>query len=158
MKEPILIVYFSQFGSTQRIAEMIQKRTGGELVRIFPENPYPESRDALLAQAKKEIESGYRPPLKSLSIDVQNFETIFVGTPNWWSSLTPPMASFLEGQDLSGKVIAPFVTHGGGGLGHVDKDIAKLCPNSIIKPALAIYGSDKGKAASLIEEWLAKMS
>lgn len=55
---------------------------------------------------------------------------IFVGTPNWWNTMAPPVATFLSNHDFSGKTLVPFTTHGGSGLGHYPEDMKKLCPKA----------------------------
>ncbi|NIV37833.1 MAG: flavodoxin, partial [Anaerolineae bacterium] len=103
--ERILIVYYSYSpsGNTRRIADLIRQEVGGTVHEIEPEAPYPRSYDATVDQAKGEIQSGYKPPLKSDLDSAKAYDTIFVGSPNWWSTIAPPVATFLSQHDLSGK-------------------------------------------------------
>jgi hypothetical protein len=94
--------------------------------------------NACTSQAKKEIQAEYKPPLKGQVEDMGNFTLILLGSPNWWSSIAPPAAAFLAGYDLTGKVIVPFCSPGGGGQGHLVRDIAKLCPGSRVLNCLAL--------------------
>lgn len=132
MAEPILIVYFSRSGNTRKIANLIQQAVGGTLHEIQPEAPYPNAYNAVVEQAKKEIQAGYKPALRLTLNHIEAYDAIFVGSPNWWNTLAPPVATFLAEHDLSGKTIAPSCTHGGGGLGKVAQDMAKLCPKSTV--------------------------
>jgi flavodoxin len=136
----ILIAYYSWAGSTRRIAEQLHAKAGGQLFEILPQAAYPGDYNACVAQAKKEIQAGLKPELKTKLEDVKPFDIILLGTPNWWSSIAPPVAAFLSAYDLSRKTIAPFLCHGGGGQGHIVKDIEKLCPHSSVLPCLAISG------------------
>jgi flavodoxin len=157
MAKHILIVYFSRSGNTRRIANLIQQEVGGTLHEIQPAMSYPGAYNAVVEQAKKEIHAGYKPALRSTLNHVESYDTIFVGSPNWWSTIAPPVATFLSEHDLSGKTIAPFCTHGGGGLGRIGQDIAKLCPQSTILSSLGIYGSGTGNAQAEVSAWLSKV-
>jgi len=157
MAEHILVVYFSRSGNTREIANLIHQEVGGTIHEIQPEVPYPDSYNAVLDQAKKEIQAGYKPALQSTVDRIESYDTIFVGSPNWWSTIAPPVATFLSEYDLSGKTIVPFCTHGGGGLGRIGQDIAKLCPQSTILSSLEIYGSGTGNAQAEVSAWLSNI-
>ncbi len=154
MKENILIAYYSRSGNTRKLAQLIHQKVGGTVHEIQPEVPYPASYNATVEQAKKEIQAGFRPPLKTKIEHIEAYDTIFLGSPNWWSTIAPPVATFLEENDLSGKTIIPFCTHGGGGRGRIEKDIAKLCPQSTVMPVFAIYGSGGRDVESQVSAWL----
>jgi flavodoxin len=157
MAEHILIVYFSRSGNTRKIANLIHQEVGGTMYEIQPQVPYPNSYNATVDQAKKEIQAGYKPALRSTLDHVEAYDTIFVGSPNWWSTTAPPVATFLSEYDLSGKTIAPFCTHGGGGLGRIAQDIAKLCPQSSILSSFEIYESGTENAQAEVSAWLRKV-
>jgi flavodoxin len=157
MAEHILVVYFSRTGNTRRIANLIHQEVGGNIHELRPKVPYPDEYDAVVEQAGKEIQAGYKPVLQSTLEHIESYDTIFVGSPNWWSTIAPPVASFLAGYDLAGKTIVPFCTHGGGGLARLGKDIAKLCPQSTILSAFEIYGSGAGNAQAKVSVWLGEV-
>lgn len=150
----ILIVYYSWSGNTRRVAKAIHEIVGGDIVELEPEEPYPESYNATLERAKREIRSEYRPPLKTKIDGIEVYNVIFVGSPNWWGTIAPPVASFLSQYNLSGKTIAPFFTHGGGGLQRMLDDLKKLCPFSKILPAFTVYGSGGGNLKDRLYRWL----
>ncbi len=154
MTEHILIAYFSRSGNTCKIAKLIQQEVGGTLHEIQPEVPYPKAYNATTDQAKREIRAGYKPPLRSTLDHIEAYDTIFVGSPNWWSAIAPPIATFLSEYDLSGKTIVPFCTHGGGGSGRIAQDIAKLCPRSTVLSILGVYGSGSGNVQAEVSAWL----
>jgi flavodoxin len=158
MAEHILVVYFSHSGNTRKIANLIHQEVGGTIHEIQPEAPYPNSYNAVVDQAKKEIQAGYKPALESTLDHAESYDTIFVGSPNWWSTIAPPVATFLSKYDLSGKkTIVPFCTHGGGGLGRIGQDIAKLCPQSTVLNSFEIYGSGGVNAQDRVSAWLRKV-
>ena len=149
-----LIVYYSRSGNTGKIADLIQQEVGGTIHEIVPETPYPRSYDATVDQAKVEIQAGYKPPLKSTLDSVEAYDTVFVGSPNWWSTIAPPVATFLSQHDLSGKTVVPFCTHGGGGLGRIGADIGRLCPKSTVLSCFGVYGSGGVDAGAKVSAWL----
>jgi flavodoxin len=157
MAEPILIACFSRSGNTRKIANLIQQEVGGTLHEIQVAVPYPASYNAVVEQAKKEIQAGYKPALQSALDHIESYNTIFVGSPNWWSTIAPPVATFLSEYDMSGKTIVPFCTHGGGGLERIGQDIAKLCPQSTVLSSFEIYGSGAGNAQAEVSAWLRKV-
>ncbi|VBB04911.1 flavodoxin signature [Lucifera butyrica] len=155
MSKKILIVYYSHSANTRKLAKLIEQETGGTLCELLPEKAYPVDYNTVVEQAKKEIQAGFRPDLKTKVKDIASYNTVLIGTPNWWSTIAPPIATFLESYDLSGKNVAPFCTHGGGGSGHIEATVKKLCPDSTVLSALSVYG-DTAKGAQ-VESWLKKI-
>ena len=127
----VLIAYFSHsFGNTRQIAHMIQKETGGDIFEIKPKTPYTKVHKGVVAQTRKEIDAGFKPELVAMPEKLDEYDVIFVGTPNWWNTMAPPVATFLSNHDFSGKTLVPFTTHGGSGLGRYPEDMKKLCPKA----------------------------
>jgi flavodoxin len=157
MAEQLLIVYFSHSGNTRKIANLIHREVGGAIHEIQPKVPYPNSYNAVVDQAKQEIQAGYKPAVQSTLDHIESYDTIFVGSPNWWSTIAPPVATFLSEYDLSGKTIVPFCTHGGGGLGRIGRDIARLCPRSTVLSCLGIDGSGTRNAQAEVSAWLSQV-
>lgn len=139
-KEKILIVYLSRTGNTQAIAEMIHQEVGGDMVELKLETPYPEDYDKIVAQVDRENETGYLPPLKTEIENFGDYDMVFVGFPTWDMQLPPPMKSFLNEYDLSGKTVIPFNTHGGYGVGKSFQQVENLCPDSNIPEGFSIKG------------------
>lgn len=150
----ILIAYFSRSGNTKEIATQIKNATGGDIFEIETVNPYPSEYQAVVDQVKKEIGSNYKPPLKNKVDNMGSYNVIFVGSPIWWSTIAPPVATFLSSYDLSGKTIVPFVTHEGSGLGHSVSDIKKLCPTSTVLEGLPIRGNAAKSSNDDVSKWL----
>jgi flavodoxin len=153
----ILIAYYSHSGNTGKIAALIQKQIGGTLFSIEPETAYPTDHAQAVEQSKKEIPAGYRPPLKTKAPDLAGFDTVVVGSPNWLSTIAPPVATFLAENDLSGKKVAPFGTYGGGGLGKIAEDIGKLCPKSTVLEGAGFSGDGGADAEAAVSGWLKKI-
>ena len=138
--DKVLIVYLSRTNNTKTIAEIIHKNTGGTLVALELEKPYPENYRATVEQVVKENETGYLPSLKTKIDSIQNYNVVFVGFPTWGMKLPPPMKSFLKQYDLSGKIIVPFNTNDGYGIGSSFETVKELCPKSKIREGFSIKG------------------
>src|SRR5678815_4699987 len=136
----ILIVYLSRTNNTKAIAEIIQRNVGGTLVTLELEKPYPENYQQTVQQVVKENESGYLPPLKTKIDSIQNFDIVFVGFPTWDMQMPPPIKSFFQKYDLSGKTIIPFNTNAGYGVGSGFESVKKLCHDCKILEGFEIKG------------------
>ena len=138
--ESILIVYLSRTGNTEAVAQMIQEEVGGTLIGIELENPYPEDYQAIVSQVDRENETGYLPPLETSIDNIEQYDTIYFGAPTWDMQLPPPMKSFLEEYDLSGKTVVPFNTNGGYGVGSSFDDIETRCAGCTVLEGFSVEG------------------
>lgn len=151
-----VVVYYTWAGHTRKMAEIIAAQTGADVLEIAPEQPYTQNYNTVVKQAQQEIREGHRPPIRDAKRDLSAYDVVYVGTPIWWGTMAPPVATFLSANDLSGKTIMPFTTHGGGGKGHSDRDIAKMCPNAKVMAMYAAYEGG-GRAAEIeIAAWIGK--
>lgn len=152
-----LVVYYSRSGNTRAIAEAIHATVGGDIVELQPVTPYPEAYRATTDQAKRELASGYKPPLKNKIEHIEAYDVVFVGSPNWWGTVAGPVRTFLSEYDLSGKRIAPFITHEGSALGRSVADIKIFCPKATVLDGLAVRGSRAASAQGEVSAWLKKL-
>jgi len=150
----ILVVYFSHSGNTKEIANQIKELTGGDIFEIQPAKAYPSDYQACVDQAKKEINANYKPALKTKLKSISSYDIIFVGSPCWWSTVAPPVATFLSSYDFTGKTIVPFMTHEGSRMGRSVSDIKKLCPKAKVLEGLPVRGSNVKEAKSEVKKWL----
>ena len=143
-------------GNTEVIARMIQEIVGGDLFKIETVDSYPEDYTQTTEVAQSELNMGARPELSTHLENIDKYDIIFIGYPNWWGTMPMPIFTFFEEYNLSGKVIIPFCTHEGSGLSRSVKDIEKLNPNSEVFPALAIRGGSVKTPSSRksVETWL----
>lgn len=126
----LLIVYYSwSNGNTERIAKELQSVAGGDLLKIDTAVPYSGSYDEVVDQGQREVNRGYEPELKPLTVNPADYDVIAVGTPTWWYTMAPAVNTFFHGQDFTGKTVIPFMTNGGWP-GHVIKDMKKACPGA----------------------------
>lgn len=146
----VLIVYLSRTNNTKAIAEIIHHNVGGTLVALELEQPYPENYPATVQQVARENETGYLPPLKTRIDSMEKYDVVFVGFPTWGMQLPPPVKSFLNQYDLSGKTVAPFNTNGGYGIGSSFETVRALCPNSQVLEGFTIRGGSERDGQYLV--------
>jgi len=154
MNEKILVAYYSYSGNTRALAEAIADKTQGDLFEIVPEKPYSAEYQVVVDQVQKELEYGTRPALKNKLDHIDSYDFVFVGTPNWWSTIAPPVQTFLEMCDFSSKVLIPFCTHGGGGSGFIEKNAKRLSKKADVRDIFSCIG--KSFSAADVEVWLQK--
>ena len=149
----ILVAYFSWSGNTKVIAEKIHTQVGGDIFRIEPVTPYPDDyQETAYGIAKEQKDKGIHPPIKNT--DISSYDVIFVGTPAWWYTMAPPVMTFLEQNNFEGKIIVPFVTHGGGGSYTIDKDMAKLAKGAKVLSPFVVANRGNSNTDKNITEWL----
>lgn len=146
-------------GNNEYIARLIQQETGGELFAIETVQEYPGSHDALLEFAYNEMTDNARPELASQIENLDNYDTIFLGYPNWNSDLPMPLYTFLEEYDFSGKTIIPFTTHGGSGFSRTIDTIQELQPNAqVVQDGLSISRNNVPQAQSDVADWVSGLN
>lgn len=142
-------------GNVAQMAAWIQQEVGGELFSIRVKEPYPADYDACLDRAADEKAENVRPKLVEKVSDLSEYDVVFLGYPNWWYSAPMAVFSFLEENDLSGKSIVLFCSHGTGGLASSVKDISAVLPDSQIEGnVLGVYRDDIPQSQETIQNWL----
>ena len=145
-------------GNVEQLALWVQERTGGELFSIRVTEPYPSDWDECLERANEEKADGARPELAQSVENMEDYDVIFLGYPNWWYSCPTAILSFLEEYDLSGKQIYLFCSHGTGGLASSVEDIRAAIPNSSISEhVFDVYEEDAASSKQDIEIWLEEL-
>ena len=165
-----IVIYFSRAGeqygvgtiekgNTAIIAEMIAEKTNSDTFEIEPtDNRYDLSYNELTDYAKKEQSDNARPEYKG-SVDLSQYDTVYLGYPIWWGDLPMIVYTFLENNDFSGKTVYAFCTHAGSGDAGTASDIKKAILDATVNEnVLAIEGTTaqnkQDKAKSEVEEWL----
>lgn len=141
-------------GNTEVAAGMIQKLTEAELFKIDQVQAYSGDYNECIAQAQADQKRDARPELKSYPESIDEYDTIYLGYPNYWGTMPMAVFTFLEHFDFTGKRIRPFCTHEGSGMGNSITDIQRLCPGAIVEEGLAIHGGSVGNAGKNIEVWI----
>lgn len=141
-------------GNTKVVAHKIQKIINGDVFEIKPLHDYPYLYHDCTELAKKELNQNVRPKVKDIVSNIEEYDNIYLGFPNWWSTMPMCIWTFLESYDFSNKNIYPFCTHEGSGMGSSESDIKKLCPNSLVHKGLTIRGSKVFNSDETIKKWI----
>lgn len=145
-------------GNAELIANWIAEETGGDLFSIKTQNKYSSDYDECLNQARKERDNNERPALVGRVNNIDDYDVIFLGFPNWWYTCPMAVFTFVESYDLSGKTIIPFCTHGTGGLLRTIRDLKNLLPENceVLEP-IGVYRPEVKNSKSKVLDWLRKL-
>ena len=143
-----------EVGNTEVAANMIKELTDADLFQIEQAKPYAKDYNECIAQAQADQRKDARPELKHYPETLDEYDMIYLGYPNYWSTMPMAVFTFLEHFDFSGKAIKPFCTHEGSGMGCSVSDIKKMCPAAKIEKGLEIRGSSVERARNDIEKWI----
>ena len=150
----VLITYFSWSGNTEQVAQIIQQETGGNLFEIAPATPYTNDYNELLDIAQQEQSDNARPELAGQVENWEQYDTIFVGYPNWWSDAPMAVYTFLESYDWSGKTLVPFNTSASGGFGRSLSGLEESASGAAILEGISFTERILGDAQSEVTTWL----
>lgn len=160
-----IIIYFSRAdenyavgyiekGNTEVIAEYIRDITSADMFKVERKVPYAKDYDTCIKEAKIEINDDTRPEIVNTLDSIDEYEVIYVGGPIYWGVLPQPMVTQLEKLNWKGKIVRPFTTHEGSGLGIVSNQLKKICVGASIKDGLAIRGSSVYNSREIVEDWI----
>ncbi len=142
-------------GNTQYVAYIIQENTGADIFRIEPVTPYPMDHAELEEIVTEEKRNNAMPEIASEIEHLEQYDTIFLGYPNWYSDMPRIIYSFLEQYDLSGKTIIPFVTSGGSGFSNTIQTITEQEPDAtVVTDGLSISRTEVQDAKQEIIQWV----
>ena len=158
-KGKVAVVYFSwsSNGNTRFAAETVAAKAGADIFEIKAEKPYAAEYKACCDEAKPECRGKQLRPIQKIAgLDLAKYDVIFVGTPNWWGTMAPPVRTFLteNASALKGKTVCVFQTNGGGGMQNVEKDFAELVPDSKVLPAQAFSGGSIRDSVKELEKFV----
>ncbi|MBR2470391.1 MAG: hypothetical protein IKB43_09665 [Fibrobacter sp.] len=159
-----LVVFYSQTGSTKKVADVFQKARNADVFEIKTTAPYPSTYDSTVAAVRVQRESKQWPALTNPKADLAKYDTVFLGYPIMFGTFAPPIYSFLDSNDLSGKVVVPFCTYGSGGRKASAAELKTLEPKANVTLAYGISnkrisaeGADS-VVASEVEAFFADLS
>lgn len=143
-------------GNAAKLAAWIQEAVGGDLHSIVVEEPYSSDYDECLDRAAEEKADNARPALTTHVENMEDYDIVFLGFPNWWYTLPMPVLTFVEEYDWSGKTVVPFVTHGTGGLSSTIRDLTAALPEdtTILEP-IGVYRPEVDTSQGAVQDWLA---
>ncbi len=141
-------------GNTEMVAKKIHALIDSDLFYIDTVRKYPDDHMKKIEIAKQEYNENARPELTAKVDNMEDYDTVIVAFPNWWTTMPMAVFTFLESYDFSGKTICPLITHGGSGFSNSLNDIQQLCPDARITRGLAINGDDVATCDKDVEKWL----
>lgn len=168
----ILVAFFSRAdenydvgyiekGNTHIIADMIVEEVGADSFEIVRITPYPKEYKACTDEAKAEQNTNARPELTAEVNNFSDYDTVFLGYPNWWGDMPMPVYTFLESYDFSGKTVIPFCTHAGSGLSGTVETLKSKLGNATVLDGLAIAGTtaqnNQDEAKQSVLSWLEEL-
>lgn len=141
-------------GNTETAAGIIEKLTGADMFKIEQRKAYSKGYNDCIEEARADQQRGARPELKAFPESIDEYDVIYLGYPNYWSTMPMAVFTFLEHFDWKGKTIKPFCTHEGSGMGNSVADIKRLCPEADVAEGLAIRGGNVEGSKKAIEGWV----
>ena len=152
------VVYFSWSGNTRFAAETIAKKVGADIFEIKAETPYNSDFGKCCDEAKPECYGKTLRPIKPVAgLDLAKYDVVFVGSPNWWGTMAPPVRTWVTQSKvaLKGKSVCLFQTHGGGGMQRVGKDFAEVIGDAAkVLPPKAFSGSSIKSSVAALETFV----
>ncbi len=154
-----LVLYCSRTGSTERMAQQIQKILDCDILEVEPQVAYDSDYDGMLSRAQEQlsaIRQGNYPAIKTSVEDFDDYDIVFVGYPIWYSSIATPMQTFLHNHasKLSGKRIALFATSGSSGISTSVDEARRLCSGATFTETLLLTSSTLSQMESRVSAWL----
>jgi flavodoxin len=150
-----LVAYFTRSGNTRVIAGQLHRDLRADLFEILPAQPYPEDYEATVAQATRERDAGFEPPLKTKVANMAAYEIVFLGFPIWGETAPPIVRGFLRAHDLSRKTLRPFITHGGYGAGNGMSVLRSHAPSAAIAEPFVLEADQERRTMTQVCSWLA---
>ncbi|MCM1226198.1 MAG: cyclophilin-like fold protein [Clostridium sp.] len=150
----IVVENNNRYGATEYIANLIQKQVGGDLYSIEVAKPYSQDFDEVVDRNHAEMAENAFPELIGGSLDMSQYDTVYIGYPVWATTIPRAIHTFLNQYDLSGKTVIPFCTHNGYGKGNSERVITELCPQSDVPEGTAIDSRNILSSQETVEKWL----
>ena len=145
---------YIEVGNTEKAAKKIAELTSADLFKIEQKVPYAADYNTCIAQAKKDKQDNARPEVVSLPENLDDYDEIYLGYPNYWGTMPMAVYTFLESFDFIGKKIYPFCTHEGSGLSGTEQDIKKSAKGAAVGKGLAMLGSSVDSAKQTLQKWI----
>ena len=153
-KTKTLVLYYSQTGATKAVAEELQSRLGADIACIEAVQPYDMDYAATVARWRQEREAGVKVAIQPLAININEYDTIFLGFPVWGGTVASPVATFLADNSLAGKTVVTFATFGSGGIDLATADVAKAQPDATVVKGYGVRNARIEKAPAEIARFL----
>lgn len=152
-----LVINNTVTGHVEFLKDVIVEATEADQFRIETVQQYPASHQPLIEQAQEELNNGVRPALRTRIENLDQYDVIFIGYPNWWGNLPTPLYTFLESYDFAGKTVVPFNSHGGSGLSNTVGTIRSMQPEADVRNGFTVSRNSVGDATDDVIVWLRQL-
>ncbi len=152
----VLVLYYSQTGSTETVANEIAAQLGVDAVSFDVTTPYTGTYQETIERCGEEMKTQNYPELAELAVNLADYDVIFLGYPIWYGTYANPVAALLlkHSEDLNGKTIVPFCSFGSGGLESSVTNLREALPEATVLDGYGIREARLGKVAGEITEFL----
>ena len=153
-KTKTLVLYYSQTGATKAVAEELQNQLGADIACIEAVEPYDADYAATVARWRQEREAGVKVAIQPLTVNLDQYDTIFLGFPVWGGTIASPVETFLADNSLVGKTVVTFATFGSGGLDSATADVVAAQPDATVIKGYGVRNARVEKASAEITRFL----
>ena len=144
---------YVRVGNTEIVVGLMKELIDADTFKIEMKDPYSPVYMTCIDEAKKDKQNNARPELKNYLENIDDYDTIVLGYPNYWGTIPMAVATFLEKYDFTGKTILPLSTNEGSGMGSSESDVKKYARGADVKSGLAITGSQAAESKGAVEKW-----
>ena len=152
--QKLLVLYYSETGTTKAVAEELQKQTGADIESIEAVEPYSGNFQETIQRGQREMQSGEYPALKALTKKIADYDIIFLGYPIWFGTYANPIVTLVKENDFAGKKIVPFCTFGSGGLNTSSDALRKALPKATICEGYGVRTARVAAASKELDRFL----
>ncbi len=149
-----LVLYYSQTGTTQKVAEEIANLMGADMASFDVKQPYDGTFEETVERCQEEMEQDILPDLRPLTVDVNDYDVVFLGYPIWFGTYARPVMSLLQEVDFEGITIVPFCTFGSGGLESSVSELRAACPEANILDGYGVRTARVEKSEAEVKQFL----
>ena len=150
----VLVAYFTRTGNTSVIAGLLERAQQADVFQIQPATAYPQDYLETVEQARQERDSNFEPALAAHVTNMAGYHVVFLGFPIWGETAPPVIKSFLSAHDLAGKIVVPFITHGGYGAGSSLQVLARYAPKAVLHKGFEMQADQERKTMEQVNGWL----
>ena len=150
----ILVLYYSQTGTTEAVAQELGSRLGADIEAIVPVESYGTDFQGAIERGGRELREGILPEIEPLRADLQSYDVIFLGYPIWFGTYANPISTVLANGDFTGKKIVPFCTFGSGGLDSSVNAIKEKLPEVEVLPGYGVRAARMDAMPAEIDRFL----
>jgi flavodoxin len=147
--QKMLVLYYSETGTTKTVAEELQKQLNADIESIEAVEPYSGNFQETIQRGQREMQSGEWPAIKPIQKKIADYDIIFLGYPIWFGTYANPIVTLIKENDFAGKTIVPFCSFGSGGLNTSTDALKKALPKATIKEG---YGVRTARVAAAPKE------